>query len=582
MTCCSPLGPGGSGPDTDFYQTVQNAGVSLTQRPNLNIINGLLADNAGNTSTDLTLFYQTVMNTDGFVFPQQPNLEFRDPDFTVSDDPGVLATRVRITNPLPSPSNNQDVLAVVGGLWAAAANGFLSFATTALRDAFPGLRTAGQLAYVSTTQCLYMLAPNLTTWNFYAPSPALNAQTAWFVDAALGSDNNSGAAAGAGNALATVEELSRRLCPGGQKMTFAVGNTAPTITLASGSYGELALNIGWPPGTTLFGSVLTIVGNITQSAAITLATVVAENPGTNTSAEITTASGAFVDRGLLVQLTGAQAGSYAYSAGLNGPATDTFTGGWLNFNTSSQAGPAVGNNVATVALNTTIDTFSLITSGKGYVVLQTVKATNGFFRSVGGSDAFNDAAPYLLACELGNGYFASQGGVTFWSCRTTPGTSPTFSGDHISFAGCAFQANNFVENSSNITINFATLIDGGRFQLGVDTPGGVVSVRVNGGAVQHVRGTGLGCWNLFPGCSFFSGSTALWGTRTPYAIGFVLQSGAWVYQSGSLANIKLTTTTTLYQVTGHNIGSGGVPLGYPRANAGVSLSPDPGAVAVTV
>lgn len=540
--CCSPLGPG-TGPVAAFYQTVEDA--------------------------------------DGGTF-QDPVLQFGS-DFAVLPGPPTRVNLLRAPLPSVGVGDAQEKLTVNAlGAWDTGANGFLQFATTALRNTYPGLRSPGMLAYVTTTQCLYMLAADLTTWNFWSPSPALNAQTAWFVNVSTGSDNNDGATSG--TALASVEELSRRLCPGGQKMTFAVGNVAPTVTIAAGSYGELALNIGWPPGTSSFGSVLTIVGNTTQSAAITLATVVAEAPGTNTSAEITTLAGTFVDRGLLVQLTGAQTGAYAYSAGLNGPVTDTFTSAWLNFNTSSQAGPAVGNNVATVVLNTTIDAFVLTSSGKGYTVLQTAKVTTGFFTAAGVTEAFNDAAPYLLACELSNnGYFLSIGGVTFWSCRVPNGGGGcTFSGDHLSFAGCDFQTQIFIENGSNFAINFATLLDGGRFQMGVDTPGGVVSVRINGGAVQHVRGTGLNAWNLFPGCSLFSGSTALWGTRSPYAIGFVLQSGSWVYQSGSLANIKLSTTTTLYQVTGHNIGSGGVPLGYPRANCGVSLSPDPTAVAVTL
>lgn len=71
-----------------------------------------------NTSLPGTVFYQTVIDTDGNIYPEQPNLEFRSSDFIPSDDPAVNATRIRLKNPVPTPGTNGDVLGVVGGLWA--------------------------------------------------------------------------------------------------------------------------------------------------------------------------------------------------------------------------------------------------------------------------------------------------------------------------------------------------------------------------------------------------------------------------------------------------------------------------------
>lgn len=49
-------GAGGGGTDTDFYQTVQQAGTSKTQRSKLNFLGPVTAaDNAGNDSTDITV-----------------------------------------------------------------------------------------------------------------------------------------------------------------------------------------------------------------------------------------------------------------------------------------------------------------------------------------------------------------------------------------------------------------------------------------------------------------------------------------------------------------------------------------------
>src|SRR5882724_5558265 len=53
----------------------------------------------------------------------------------------------------------------------------------------------GMLVYVQSTQCIYELAADLTTWGFYDANPALAGQATWFVDSS-GNDNNDGKTAG--------------------------------------------------------------------------------------------------------------------------------------------------------------------------------------------------------------------------------------------------------------------------------------------------------------------------------------------------------------------------------------------------
>src|SRR6267142_4909610 len=107
----------------------------------------------------------------------------------------AVGPAVTTSLPVVDATDNGDNLSVVGGVWAKAFNGFRSVADIAARNALTasGIVTAGMLAYVSTTQCLYLLENDLVTWGFFAPSPALALQAAWAIDAATGSDNNSGA-----------------------------------------------------------------------------------------------------------------------------------------------------------------------------------------------------------------------------------------------------------------------------------------------------------------------------------------------------------------------------------------------------
>jgi hypothetical protein len=514
-------------------------------------------------------FYQTIINGDGGAMPQEPALEFN-ADFTLTDNAG-LSTRVSLQRrPLPSvglTDAGERLQVNAAGAWDTAANGWLSFATTALRDAYPGLRSAGMVTYVAATQCLYMLAPDLTTWDFYAPSPALARQASWAIDIAAGSDNNSGLV---GSPIKTVEEWSRRT-----KGLRLAQNT--TVFIAAGSYGILSPNIGWSDGTTYYGKVLTFVGAITSSAAITLATSVAEAPGTNTRAEVTTASGTFIAKKRIRSTSGATSGSLTYSTGLNGGATDSFCNAWHNFATSSSATPAAGTTVAVDDWTVTIATFDLQGNGEGYVVVQDCTVVNALASVRSDVVIGGNTGPYLTGCLLnGNGLISTTSGMTI--SESALGTQNIENAQSLQLNFCAIQSTLVCDGINNIRLA-SVVLDGAAVSANQTNQGSVTQFRA--GAVQHCNGAGKTAWTLGAQTSIVLGNL-FWGAASggSYAIGFVLSAGAWVYCSPTPTFVSFPSTIN-YQIVGNNVtyatvNATGAQV-YNACNCGVTRLLFPGA-----
>jgi hypothetical protein len=567
--CCSPLGPG-SGPVVAFYQTVEDDGAALPQEAALNVIGGTLADNPGNGSTDLTLFYQTVEDGDGGAF-QDPVLQFSS-DFQLLPGP---PTRVNMTRPpLPSvgvPDAGEILQVNAFGAWDAAAHGFLGFATTALRDAYVGLRTAGMLTYVAATQCLYMLAADLTTWDFFAASPALARQASWFIAIATGSDNNSGLV---GSPLKTVEEWSRRT--NGLRLAQ---NT--TVFIAAGTYGILSPNIGWSDGTTYYGKVLTFVGAITSSAAITLATSVAQVLNV-TRAEVTTAAGTFVNRKRIRSTSGATSGSLTYSTGLVS-ATDSFCNAWHNFNSGSGATPAAGTTVAVDDWTVTIGTFDLQGNGEGYVVVQDCIVVNALASVRSDTVLGGNAGPYLTGCLVnGSGLITTTSGLTISESALGATNIENAKNLELNFV-CIQNATVNVDGLNNIRLA-ALVMDAASVVVGNTNQGTITHFRA--GDVQHCNGAGKTAWTLNPQGTIFLGNL-WWGLASggSYAVGISLQSGCWVVCSSSTTGISFPSVIN-YQMVGQNVTYATVNAtggnSYPVANCGVCKTPFPAAVAVNL
>lgn len=569
--CCSPLGPGTT-PVSAFR--IADAGTLLPTEPALNIINGDLTDNPG-VASDLTLHYQFVENSDG-PFPQRAATWYSD-KFALTDNPGFDSTDVDLAGellPAVGVNDAQDVLAVnPAGAWATAANGFLHFTTAALRNAYPGLRTEGMLAYVSTTQCLYMLAPDLTTWMFFAPSPALQAQAAWAIDAGTGSDNNSGAP---GSPLASTEELGRRVCPRGGTWTLS-GSVA--ITIAAGSYGALELN--YAPQEPLTGLTFSIACAFTSVAA-TLTSVV--NTTAGTQGRITIAAGpTFTARQRIRSTSGANIGAITYGVGGLNSTTDTFVKTWLA-NVVVPAGAVNIANGTTVALDTLGVTIARcilrpITHASAQLTTTISDAIlpNGI--SILQMQGSSNAA--ALGCLITGG--RSQGNFRFVNCKFTgtPQLTDLLNGDSGApvLVGCCFsQATLLV--ATTVFCNLANCFDASAVQVG----GRAATLSINAGTLQEwSNGAGLtaitiggaAISTLMSGVGVFYGGGSggqIIGFGTAYAVGYALESGTSVV-TVSMAAMQINSTVNV-QMSGNARTYAQLPGDYQRANCFFSVTQD--------
>jgi hypothetical protein len=403
--------------------------------------------------------------------------------------------------------------------------------------------------------------------------------TDWYVDASAGNDANDGLTSG--TALRTTEELSRRLCPGGQILVLQQDTTL--IHLAAGTYTELALNIAWKPTATPLLANLAIVGAITSSAPITLSSVVATNATTNVRGEITTASGTFLAQRRIRVTSGTRTGNITYSTGLNGPATDTFVGPWLNFVTGDQTPPAPGDAVVIDTLGVTIKSLVITSSLPGYWVAQDiiVRHVSSYNNNFTNELELENNGNYLSGCEISNnGVFVNNGlitaynGLSLWSCRVLSGNGTTIiQGNGVEFAGCSIQGlMALTGDASAIFGTFLNVVDGGSINLGLSGSRGSVLVT---GTVEHQNGSGGTAWRLLRG-SWIYVNARMWGASA-YTNGLVLDSGAWAYLAAA-TNVSFTSTNN-YTLSGHVATYAQAPIAYPSVDCGIALNPDPNAVA---
>lgn len=428
----------------------------------------------------------------------------------------------------------------------------------------PGFLKAGMQVLVAALQCIYTLEPDLATWAFFSSLPSLAKQTTWFVHGG-GNDTNDGATAS--SPLRTVEELSERLCPGGRLLRM---QNHITVSLAGGAYRVLALNVDFAEFT------LKIAGTMNASAPINLATVVATNPATNTRGQLTTAAGAFTAKERIRCIDGAQNGSVAYCTGLTSP-TNAFVGGWFNFLSLSTGAPAPGTNALVETYSTSLNTLVLRTQGgvtggsAGWVELADVGLQNVLYANYSPYEYL-----FLNGCQLEAGFFAKiWGGLQVQNCKILGGTF--WEGGTVVFQGCAFQGAQQLTGTTNLRLSFSNTLDGGSFQFQTNNSSGHCSLRVTQ-PVEHQNGAGLTAYSLNPACRLVC-NALMWGaTAAPYALKGNLASGSWIY-STAIANWAFASVAD-WTISGHAIANAGTPIGYPRADCGIAISPDPAALGV--
>ena len=431
----------------------------------------------------------------------------------------------------------------------------------------------GMLCYVQLTKCYYALNADLATWSFFAPSPVLAAQAAWAIDATSGSDNNSGAP---GSPLASTEELSRRLCPGGA-ICYLQQNT--TVAIAAGTYGDLYLQLACAGAVAL---TFTINAAFT-AVADTLTSVVNTVPGTS-QGRITVAAGPLTARGRIRSTSGAQIGAVTYATGALNSSTDAFVKGWYpTADTLNYVNVANGTTVAIEALTVTINRMFirgvLHSSATPTIRVNDVNLPNGVIMPFAGGST----SCVLNGCAIGGG--RSNGNVRLLNCKVSGAPQfsslPSAPGGAPVLAGCLVTGTPIV-SGVDVNINACNCMDACAWDVGAVTisvptaVGAALTASGFGGGTEWSNGAGLTAVLAPPGSFVGFVSSTFFGFGTAYAVGYNLAGGVTMV-CGSIADIQIPSTQNVI-MAGNNRTYAQLPGDYQRAACTVALSQDTGAI----
>ena len=236
-----------------------------------------------------------------------------------------------------------------GGGGAPVAPAWIDVADTAALSALPTAGVAwGQIVHVETLDAHYYyidvaasVIPTAVGLSVLLDSgaggvwvripnaaPTWTQQPAWFIDAAMGNDENNGLAPGVGQALATIEELVARVAPYG--IWSPTREVVVTIDYAGGLPYTMPNLIIDARSTPTIGGVQW-VGTPSVVSSNTFATVTQHNLATNTLMSATSTNvGEMFLLGEILRLDPASYGTdtYAVAAVAPGGATARFTEPW--------------------------------------------------------------------------------------------------------------------------------------------------------------------------------------------------------------------------------------------------------------
>ncbi len=432
--------------------------------------------------------------------------------------------------------------------------GYRSVATIGDRNTFsaaPLYCKTGMLCYVETLQCVYELAPDLTTWNFYAPSPRLSLQTDWYVST-TGDVNADGKTLGA---AITQEELQRRLFP---RASALMMTNDVTIHFAAGTYFTQLFNAATASATsTVFNLILDY--EISSSAEMTLTGVVQTVASTKQRGRLTVAAGTFVDRERIRLTTGANAGAMTYSSGLVAAnPLDTYVDlfGPSSFAQFHIPLPAtVGDKVVVDTLLCSVSRLEVIAHPRVRVTVKSARIVRAIVNGVPTETPSADQGGNVLfagcaAISTAGYWITNAGGAMIGACRWEPNTKTTLKGQGWLIIGLSAQGWLGIigtASSYGLTINGGALVIGAEFTLTYaqhSGPGYLHTARgyVGGGSLEVENGpgsgvsVGLGAVTIMPGSEMVVGDFAdceQWGNSTPYATGYVIWPGAHIYQHNS-------------------------------------------------
>jgi hypothetical protein len=449
--------------------------------------------------------------------------------------------------------------------------------------------TEGQLVYCRTTQCYYALGKD-DSWQFVTSATSLASQPTWYVDP-TGDDTRDGKTLG--TALATTDELMRRLWPGGrrqdltQDVTIYINTANPTTF----TYPQLLMNVGTsePLAAGLAFFVLNVICGKVSSAPITLnANAVIPIATINQRGQLSTASGTFLDEELIEITSGPGIGGVGYCTGLNGDAQHCFIGGMsvptiagslVNGGHGQDIKPLAGDTCVVTQLVTQITRLEIECSGFARVFVQYGK----FVRvSISGSTLSTAYAgiggPVYISCSqqvsAGGRWENTCGGANLFQCRTPRGKKTSLLGTGWCIIDHCVQG---ILGLSGYAITYGLTIDGGQIRVGISDDYNHPAQSVNSrwllwssytnlfsggssGSIEFCRGNltsggGIGYGSAILVCEGseinnvdFNGY--LWGGSTPFDYGIVVMANAHAVQGNIAPGVfaqcwKIPSTTNI-------------------------------------
>lgn len=302
--------------------------------------------------------------------------------------------------------------------------------------------TANVTAAVDSSNVIAASAPAGAVWvRVYDYNIPASYVPAWFIDAASGNDANPGISAL--SPLKTLAELGRRL-------NGTTINQSVTVTLGSGSYGNLFLDLFIPQAGS--GRDFVINGNVTEAAPIAITANTAQVPSTATRGSISIAAGVFTLYDRLVLKTGAQIGARAFVTKVTG--TTANVARWMQLPATATSrditlvNPANGDTFAQETLNTTISTVNVRVRGGGRVTIKNCKVVanaSGTFHQTNNDFSDINSGVFFQLCDFSGlpgfwGFQTSQ----FEAAICTYQDSPLFEQCQAEWQGCMIKASPFI------------------------------------------------------------------------------------------------------------------------------------------
>lgn len=399
-------------------------------------------------------------------------------------------------------------------------------------------REDGLIVYVQNLQVFYQLSPDLVTWIFFDASPNLSKQEVWEINPDTGNDLNDGKTKA--TALASMLELANRLCPRGTDMLLTNNVTAYVDCNTTTTFIRARLSVRTENLSDNYR--FRIVGGTTSGGSIVLSNVIAANAPT-VRASVSTLSGAFIDKKLIVVTSGSAVGCVSYCSGLNGSALSAFCGEfvlptWAGFHVPHL--PIAGDTCEVLSLKIKFFQCEFYGSNGGTIEIQYIQIV----RFLAGGSALNspsaDAGGNVVfgGCELTSGIGTggqSIIGVCMFGCRVVPTAKVSIQGEGWLFWACSVQGRLVVAGAD--VRSYGQVIDGGQINIGTTkegVPGTGRSVwtfngsyNTNGGleVVNGPNASVYGAALTITGDSDVFINTVAWGLSTPYAVGVVIETG---------------------------------------------------------